>query len=380
GYYNIEQGKNMNNNGLTKKDSLAMKGIAIIIMVFHHLFCEVSRFENYDVSFAPFSQDFVVSVSLMMKICVSIFAFITGYGLLKSIAKTPLDRSSVFKWNITRLLKTMSGFYFVYVITFVTTQLLSGLPMKAYFSGSKIKGILYVLADFSGLSALFGTPKLIGTWWYMSAAVIFILLVPIIYSVSKKIGYLPVVAVVIILPRLLNVGYPGGINPYSFILPMVFGMIFSDYNLFEKLNTMKPKNKTAAYITDFIFFGLSVVFFYFVSINFKTSEAWEILFGVSPVFFICFCRYCIIRIPVLKTILEYLGKHSFTLFLTHSFIRYTYLNEFTYSFGNFMVIFIVLFILSLLLAVVIDFIKQLVQYDKLINKLIISINKKVGSE
>lgn len=33
----------MNNNGLTKKDSLAMKGIAIIIMVFHHLYCEEKK-------------------------------------------------------------------------------------------------------------------------------------------------------------------------------------------------------------------------------------------------------------------------------------------------------------------------------------------------
>jgi len=41
----------MNNNGLTKKDSLAMKGIAIIIMLFHHLYCEVSRFDKYEIDF-----------------------------------------------------------------------------------------------------------------------------------------------------------------------------------------------------------------------------------------------------------------------------------------------------------------------------------------
>lgn len=106
---------------------------------------------------------------------------------------------------------------------------------------------------------------------------------------------------------------------------------------------------------------------------------WELKFAVVPVFFICFCRYCIIRIPVIKNILEFLGRHSFTLFLTHSFIRYTYLNEFIYSFKNFMLIYVVLFSLSLLLAIVIDLIKKFVQYDKLINKLIVNINKKVGS-
>lgn len=370
----------MKDKGLTKTDSLALKGIAIIIMLFHHLYCEVSRFDKYEIDFSPFSQDFVVDVSLMMKICVSIFAFITGYGLLKSIAKIPIDRNSVLKWNITRLLKTMSGFYFVYIIAFITTQILSRLPMRVYFSGSKAKGLIYAFVDFMGLSNLFDTPSLIGTWWYMSAAFIFILLVPIIYSVSKKISYLPVVFVIISLPRLLNVGYPGGINVYTFILPMVFGMIFADYNLFEKMSSLKPKNKAVAYIMDFLFFGLTMVFSYFIFINFRGGKMWELKFAVVPVFFICFFRYCIIRIPVIKNILEYLGKHSFTLFLTHSFIRYTYLEDFVYSFGNFMLVYAVLFALSLLLAVVIDFIKKFVQYDKLINKLIVFLNKKVGSE
>lgn len=370
----------MKDKGLTKSDSLALKGIAIIIMVFHHLYCEEKRFDKYVVDFSPFSQDFVVDVSLMMKICVSIFAFITGYGLLKSIAKIPLNRNSVLKWNIARLLKTMSGFYFVYVIVFVTTQILSGLPAKTYFDGSKAKGLIYVFADFMGLSNLFDTPTLIGTWWYMSAAFLFILLVPVVYSVSKKISYLPVVFIIIALPRLLNVGYPGGTNAYTFILPMVFGMIFADYNLFEKISSLKPKNKVVAYIIDFLFFGIAVIFSYFIFINFRGARMWELKFAVVPVFFICFCRYCIIRIPVIKSILEYFGKRSFTIFLTHSFIRYTYLNEFSYSFGNFMLNYVVLFALSLLLAVVVDFIKKLVQYDKFINKLIIFLNKKVGSE
>ncbi len=44
-----------------------------------------------------------------------------------------------------------------------------------------------------------------------------------------------------------------------------------------------------------------------------------------------------------------------------------------------MLIYVVLFSLSLLLAIVIDLIKKFVQYDKLINKLIANINKKVGS-
>lgn len=360
----------MDSNGFTKNHSTALKGIAIIFMVFHHLYCEVSRFENYDVSFWPFNQTFVVNISAMLKICVSIFAFITGYGLLKSISKNPLTRTHIAKWNIVRLLKTMSGFYFVYILTFIVTMLIDGLPLQVYFTGSKTKGLIYIFIDFLGLSALFDTPSLIGTWWYMTAAVIFILLVPFIYFLSKKFGYFPIVAIIVMIPRLLNVGYPGGVNPYSFILPMIFGMIFSEYDLFEKISLIMPQNKFFRYIANFIFWGLSVILCYFITINFKTDQAWELKFAVVPIFIICFCRYCVICIPVVSKVLEFFGKHSMTIFLTHSFIRYTYLNEFIYTRGNFLTIFIVLFVLSLILALVIDFIKQIIRFDNLVNKVI----------
>lgn len=370
----------MKNNEFTKNDSLAIKGIAIVIMIFHHLFCEVNRFDNYDFSFSPFTQEFVVNISLMMKICVSIFAFITGYGLLTSIKKIPLKIAAVAKWNIVRLLKTMSGFYFIYIISFIATQLINGLPQKIYQSDSIIKSITYVLMDFLGISSLLGTPRMLATWWYMGAAIIFIFAVPIIYALSKKIRYTPIILVIIILPRLLNIGYPGTENPFSFILALIFGMIFADYRLFEKLSSKMPDNKTIAYLIHFAIFGAAIVLSYFLYINVNTAKAWELKFAIIPIFFICFFRYCIVRIPGINKALEFLGKHSMTIFLTHNFIRYTYLNKFTYSFGNFMVIFIVLLALSILLAVIIDYFKQLIKYDKYFNKLIESITKRIPNK
>ena len=70
--------------GLTKSDSMRLKGVAMLMMFFHHLYCQVSRFDGYDISFAPFGQDAVVDVSMLFKLCVSIFAFVSGYGLLTS--------------------------------------------------------------------------------------------------------------------------------------------------------------------------------------------------------------------------------------------------------------------------------------------------------
>ena len=360
-------------SGLSKNDSVAIKGIAIILMLLHHLYVEPGRFEMYDVSFAPFTEGSVIIISRLAKMCVCMFAFITGYGLLKSISRVQLDKNNVTKWSISRLIKMLSGFWFVYVVSFIVTFILNRLPVTQYFQGRISEGLVYILIDFLGLANFFGTPTLIGTWWYMSAAIVFVLIIPIAYMAAKKVGYLPIITIVYALARLIGKGYPGTVNIYSFIPSVLFGMMFADHNLFEKISEKSPKNKVLSYILHFIVFGGIVASIVYIpclrdDLNART-KVWEITYGVLPVFAICFARYCFIRIPVIKQILVFLGKYSMTIFLTHSFIRYTYLNEFVYSFKNSTLIYLVLLGLSLPLAIIIDSLRKLCRYDKLINKI-----------
>ena len=151
-----------------------------MMLLFHHLYSALERFDSYPVSFFPFAQDDVVAVALMFKNCVSLFAFISGYGLLKSIASIPLNRRSVLIWNITRLLKLLSGFWFIYALVFVVSLCLDGLPIKTYFESSSVAGLCYLLNDFFGLANFFDTPTMNSTWWYMSAAILYVLLVPLL--------------------------------------------------------------------------------------------------------------------------------------------------------------------------------------------------------
>lgn len=365
-------------NGLTKNDSLSIKGIAVLMLLFHHLFMSTDRFEGYTINFAPFSQDFIVNVAFLFKVCVSIFAFISGYGLLKSISKVELNRKNVLSWNITRLIKTMSGFWFVYTIVFIVTMLIDRLPISVYFSNeNKLNGIAYIINDFLGLANLLNTPTLNSTWWYMSAAIVFILLVPVVYLISKKVGYLPIIVGICALPRLLKVGYPGGLNILTFTLPVIFGMVFADLNVFEKISERAPKNKIVAYIVHLLFFGGILIVGLFVPYMYDRTVIWEVTYGVIPVVFICLFRYCIIRIPLIKNVLKFLGEHSMTIFLSHTFLQVNYLNSFIYSKEHFVAIFIVLILLSLALALVLDAIKKLVRFDKLTDLIARSINKEI---
>ena len=68
-------------NYLDKSASAALKGVAILLMLFHHMYRKPSMFDKYGLSFAPFEQADVVDFAIVCNICESIYAFMSGYAL-----------------------------------------------------------------------------------------------------------------------------------------------------------------------------------------------------------------------------------------------------------------------------------------------------------
>ena len=64
----------------TKEDSNICKGIAICMMLMHHLFGS-NDYNGYVIDFHPFTEGRIVFLAVLCKICVAVFVFITGYGL-----------------------------------------------------------------------------------------------------------------------------------------------------------------------------------------------------------------------------------------------------------------------------------------------------------
>lgn len=375
---NISAQKPKNAFGIN--DSLALKGIAIVIMMFYHCFYEPERFQNYTVNFAPFGQDFVMQISFSFKICVSLFAFISGYGLYLSAKNKCIGEKATEKWVISRLIKTLSGFWFVYILVFIATQLYANLPYEVYCDDGLTRGIFFALADFLGLASILKTPTILQTWWYMGAAIIFIALIPVIIKWIDKFGSISLLIVTVAGVRFACGGYPGGMNAFAFILPLIFGLMFAKYNWFNKLDEARIfKNKYINGVVLFILMSAIFVAGYYMFDRLQYTKYWEFHYGVYPVIVICFCKKYIIRIPVLDKVLVFFGKHSMNIFLIHTFIRYTFFADFIYSFKHFVLIAGVLFGISLAISViVIEPLKKLVRFDKLMDKLSNKFCKVIG--
>ena len=69
-----------NNSGITKEQSTQLQGVAILLMIYHHFFNDLSLFDDKLLFWNP---EWVVRVAWFGKICVGIFAFVSGYGMSK---------------------------------------------------------------------------------------------------------------------------------------------------------------------------------------------------------------------------------------------------------------------------------------------------------
>lgn len=362
----------MEKKEFSKFNTLALKGIAIILIIFHHCFRTQELFAKYKVSFFPLNKAFVIQLTNSFKIGVSIFVFLTGYGLTLTLKKINAEgkwkKKEINDWLVTRLLKLLSGFWFVAVLAYIICQALNGMTYKVFFSKKISAGIVQMLVNLLGLSDLFGLDNFNSTWWYMSIAVLHVFTIPLYYRISKKYGYLWLVSAIVFVPRIIAWKYVTS-SYISFLIPLIFGMMFADKNLLVKVANYKIiKNNLLNKIVKFTLETLVIVLCYKVFNEISGSKFYEIRYGIIPVILICYLYEFYLDIPVLRIILEFLGKHSMNIFLVHTFYRTYYLNEFTYSFKHWIIIVAVLLTISIITSIIIEVLKKVTKYNVLIEK------------
>ena len=163
----------------TKENTLQLKGIAVIFLLYHHLFNSPSMYQNFEVSFFPLTERIVNLLSWFGKNCVSFFAFLSAYGLAVSYMKLSEKKGAADGWIKRRLLKLYKGYWFVFVGAFFICSIIDRMPIKVYMKSHGIANIILVML---GLRAFLGTPSMNGAWWYMSLAVTIIINVPVVDS------------------------------------------------------------------------------------------------------------------------------------------------------------------------------------------------------
>lgn len=359
----------------TKEHTMQMKGIAIIILLFHHCFLNAQRWATvpyeklattkgwgyYPISFAPFSSHTIQYLASFSKICVAMFVFMTGYGMWVSY-ESQKKKTTMSNYIKKRMVTLMTGFLIIFVVTEILA-IPTGRFIEVY--GHDFRSVVYMIIDALGLAKLLGTPLFCLTWWYMSLAIVLIMIFPFVHSIMEKYQWVVVVASIIV-PRAC--GFGQSTDLFRYLLAYTLGMYFAQHDLLarikEKFMEQNVVGKLLSLIVSLI--GLAVIIKCRQNawIGWKYLDFWD---GFAAMYVIVISYIYILNGKWIVKGLGFLGKHSMNIFLIHSFYRDVFFHEFTYSFYYAWLDYIVLMAISLVTSIVLEWFKKLIRYEKFID-------------
>lgn len=104
----------------TKAHSNMAKGLAILLLLAYHLFGEKETLVSMGVNHAPFSQEGFLRFSGFGNVCVSVFVFLTAFGIAtgllaqKESLSGPAFWEKAYRQAAKRFLRLMLNFAILY--------------------------------------------------------------------------------------------------------------------------------------------------------------------------------------------------------------------------------------------------------------------------
>lgn len=299
---------------LTKSNTLEIKGIAILCMIFYHLFGFPNRIPLENVSYwmgNPIIKSF--------QICVPIYIFIAGYGL----QCIEIKKGIITLNNIWKRLKKLYIFFWWIAIPFI----LIGIIIHYY----SIFPLDNFILNLIGMKSSFN-----GEWWFYY---LYVELLFVFYFISK-LNVKKNTYIIIMLFFLVTTHFLNSIFPYEDIsttlkhhIEMILvslnifmlGCFFAKYDIFQEMSLFCNGILTKAYIQPSLLIFPILIRGYIPIIGIT-----ELI--TIPLFIFGIVNSC--KILKIEKIISFLGVHSMNLWLIHSFFIYYYLKNITFITNN----------------------------------------------
>ncbi|OWV14345.1 acyltransferase [Fibrobacter sp. UWB5] len=347
---------------ITLDETWIIKAIAIMAMLVHHLFFDQPSFGAI-----------MVNIGMIGKICVTLFVFLSGYGMTASFPKV---QQNIAKTHIFILCKRYTKFFlnywFIFFIAVSVGVFCFGRSLEvAYGENSNI--VKSFMSDMLGQQS-FCSYNI--TWWFNAVILGLWLLFPFLYQTMKR----RVVCICMLVflfanPNdillLLNYIAPG---LSTYIFPFTLGIFIALHiaRINRILNIVHP------YIVLCVSLVAATVLLFLRGFPVLSGFTG---FAVEPfaTVFVALAVVSLCRVTGRRFVaMQYVGKHSMNMYLTHTFIYGYFFHNFIYGFKYPILIFLALFATSLLLSVCIEFVKKRIGFHKLQGKVVGIINKVGG--
>ena len=170
---------------LSKSDTTGIKGIAILFMLWHHLFLRTMEY-------GAFTQ----SLAVIFKVCVALFLFVSGYGLTKQYSG--LEKRNV-RTTIQFLLRRFINFFLPFWFCFALVVLIGNLCGYTFQEAYPVtrNTLKCVILDFFGQM---GYDSYLSPWWFNKMIIQLYLVFPFLYLIlyNRYTAIVGLIAVVLV--------------------------------------------------------------------------------------------------------------------------------------------------------------------------------------
>ncbi len=346
----------------TREDTRAVKGLAVLLMLFHHLAYTQSR---WPVGFAGFASPlwkgfieggYLTDMALTALLCVSIFFFLGGYGLYRRWESGRFSLTSA----ILKLYHQYWKVFFIFVPIAFLFFARSGEGINSLCTRYVVTDPKAFLGDFFanlvGYSSSFN-----GEWWFFGYYLCMLALGVLFCMATRKHRYFLLDVFLVfaidifsqhVMPGLTGTDalssmrgtflYTHFLNFNAYSLALFMGIVCAKYNLLEKLKgriagTSFPKLLSAAGCATILLFRA-----------YAANGAIDLDVILVP-FLVAFVSTLFDGARSVKACFRFLGRHSANMWLIHSFYCYYFLEitKIVYCTSNVWIDYLILVALSL---------------------------------
>ena len=330
---------------MDKSQTIILKGVAILMMLYLHLFDTLSVVDTLCENYIHIGN---LPLSYILSRCahpVVMYVILGGYGLYR---KYSLDISN---YSILSSIRRVARLYIHYwVVLFISLPIASLLhPLK--YPGSLLDFVLNGI----GISHSYNL-----TMWFLFPYALLIICSKFVFRFVDRMPSLSV----LMFGSLYLISYylcweygeflRGKVCLYNvvlmlnFLLPFIIGVIFAKYHIIDNIKRA--------------FDGKSVILIILLLpvIVLRACTDFDLVnILYAPILVLLLA---VIEFPKgLKTLLGTLGKRSTSMWFVHAYFCYYLFRDFIYGFRYPLIIFVVLVAVSYMVSIVVDYINQRVQ-------------------
>ena len=218
---------------LTKDDTTVVKGIALLLLLAHHLFyIDNGLYDEYTL----FGTGIVQALGRFSKVCVALFVFLSGYGIMRSAGGKGFSVRRFYARGFTKL---YLNYWFIWLLFVPAGIVLFGRSMEeAYGDKLWVRGLL----DFFGFARSAGFDGYNITWWFYSCILLLYALTPLLYRTTGRYPLSTLAATILFL--FLSSDNTPLVGPlHCYLFPFALGMVSARYELVSRAGTLLMRRR-----------------------------------------------------------------------------------------------------------------------------------------